>query len=270
MRCNLGSILFGLVLLLVSSPALAFERNASESHSNRGIAPTGDGAAAEEPAIAPGIEPGPAAVPVPADKPASAPPPVAARAGVVLELAGGARVLAGQMFRGLSVNGVFAPVRGSVGVFVTPRFGLLAGAEIGMGTLTHGCDTDCSKAVHFSFPISAEYAFVDHMRGPYVDAGVVLLPTYLGSSADTGEDGSGETLKLSEVADANLGAGFRIPMAIGGTTRSALDIHLAANAGQFKSVEHASASESLAFDIDPAKTALHYSLALTVGWHFAP
>lgn len=179
-------------------------------------------------------------------------------------------MLTGQMFDGLAVNGFFAPVRGSVGVFVTPRLGFSAGAEIGVGTLTHGCATDCSRAAHFAFPLSAQYAFVDHMRGPYIDAGVVLLPTYVGMSAEDRDDGSSETLKLSNLADANLGAGYRIPM--GPAARSALDIHLAADVGQYKSVEYTntSSSESLAFDIDPAKTALHYSFALTVGWHFAP
>lgn len=238
------------------------------------------------PELPPPSQPAPAAPVVEIEPAASAPtpkdqapavrergePPLAGT-GFVLSLGTGLSVLGGSIAEDFDVGAMLATFEIQAGVYVTPKFGLLAGVKGGYGALTSGCAGSCTNAFAYQFPLVAQYAFTDRSRGAYLEGGLALLTTYLASTDTRANPGaSPELLTFSAPADFKLGLGYRVP--VGATAKkaatSALDLKLGVDFGQFKSLEYRNVRASVAGDIVSARQAGHTTVGLTVGYHFSP
>lgn len=268
-RTVLVGVALGLGIFSAAGSASAFEWKGDNSSGTHGISvfadePMGGGETAQ--VLSP-------AAPPPKDAPAAPPPkleaPLLTEPGFVFQLGSGMRYLGGGITQDVDVAGAFFDFDARIGVYLNQHVGVFAGAEVGAGSLMKGCAGDCSDAVRFAFPVTVQVAFVDRVRGPYVEGGLVLAPTYMGA---TPSDSASlpETLKVSAPVDGRLGVGYRIPVksAFGGL-HSALDLHFGLDFGKFASVDYGSVAGDVSGDIASSESALHYAFALDLDWHFA-
>lgn len=231
--------------------------------------PTPEPPAAPAPAVAPSD------MPPTKDAPAASAPSVEATAGpsFVLAFGGGVSVVGGSIAEDIGLGGLLTTLDVKAGAYFTPRFGVLAGVQAGYGLLWEGCSETCLNAVHYQFPVVAQYAFEDRRRGVYVEGGFGFVSTYLASTDSSKQpDVPTETLSLSTPFDFKLGVGYRIPgpSQDGKPATNAVDIRLGIDFGKFRSLEYKSIVGEVEGDIRSERQATHFNIGLNAVYHFAP
>lgn len=224
--------------------------------------------ASAEASESPPVSPAPPA----ADQPTGTPPargPISAGPGFVGSLGMGFVGLGGSLLSDVGVGAALASMDLRLGGYVTPHIGLMAGVQGGYGGLSAGCAGTCSNALHVQLPVVVQYAFIDRVRGVYVEAGVGILST-LWASTGVDDDGPVETLKASTPFDYKLGAGYRFALAAppGKVATKALDLRLNVDLGQYRSIDYRTAVGEISGDIADGMRAMHVAVGLNLAYQF--
>jgi len=225
----------------------------------------------------PSAAPPPPSVAPAKDAPATSSSPSAdrprARPGFAMAVGTGFNYLGGAVAKDIDLGAALVTVDLKLGGYVTPHVGIMAGLQVGVGSMWDGCSDTCGSAGHLQFPIVVQYAFKDRSQGAYVEGGLGLLSTYVASTdSRTQSDVPPEKLSLSSPVDVKVGVGYRIPVSAARdkASTSAVDIRLAADVGQFRKLAYENIAGSVEGDIASDRQATHFIIGLSAGYHFAP
>lgn len=210
--------------------------------------------------------PNPVQVDAPAKPVGKAPEP--AGPGLYFGVGTGAAVIQGSVVDGVPMAGFLAMGELKLGIYVSRHLGFVAGVQAGTGTLTEGCPGGCSESAAVQLPLVAQYAFFDHVSGPYLEGGLALLSNYMASTSEEEEEegASRESLIVSSPFDLRFGFGYRFgngptPWTKGG----AYDLRFTVDAGRFDKLKYSSGGNRLEGEVQDSSRSTHMVFNLMFG-----
>jgi hypothetical protein len=153
-----------------------------------------------------------------------------------------------------------------LGGYFTKSFGLLAGGRIsgdhrGSAGCSDGGSSSKCGGISYGFPVVARFSLDGRKAGPYVEAGVVALATYMAFAGDA-------TLTARSPVDTRFGFGWLFDIGtIRGTSKPSpysLDLRAGAEVGRFSEVSDGRTTATI------QRQDTHVTYELSAGVRFTP
>ena len=166
------------------------------------------------------------------------------------QLQGGtsASLLGGSIVKSVDLTGLSVNADLLAGAYLTDHFGLFAGARLGTGRATSGCD-GCG-IVSVRLPLLMQWSIRDRLHGFYFDAGLSFL-NYVGLSSKS------DSLTIHGIADLEGGIGYRVQH----DRKSSIDVRVGFAVGSYT---HADT------EVPDGARATHYNIGIGTTYAFAP